>query len=119
MILSGAVWGWMTMGNRFDNAFLHFRNLSLSSGVAPTLPLASLLLVLYFGVWGYLRRLDYWEHRYVGMFSLELDPVIRQDFSKEIKGIDACLLGRVEYCVRHGACMFHPSLPPVDSARYD
>jgi len=96
MILSGALWGGMTMGNRFDNAFLHFRNLSLSSGVAPTLPLASLLLVLYFGVWGYLRRLDYWEHRYVGMFSLELDPVIRQDFSKEIKGIDACLLGRLE-----------------------
>ena len=96
MVLAGAVWGWTTMGNRFDNAFLHFRNLSLSSGVAPTLPLASLLLVLYFGVWGYLRRLDYWEHRYVDMFTLELDPVIRQDFSTEIKGIDLCLLGRLE-----------------------
>jgi len=96
MVVAGVLWGWMTLGNRFDNAFMHFRNLSLSSGVAPSLPLASLLMVLYFGIWAYLRRLDYWQHRYVDMFKLDLDPVIRQDFSDDVRGIDACLLGPLE-----------------------
>lgn len=96
MVGSGVLWIRMTMGSRFDNAFLHFRNLSLSSGVAPTLVLASLLLVLYFGIWAYLRRLSYWRHRYVEMFTLDLDPVIRQDFEPDFKAIDACLLGPLE-----------------------
>ncbi len=96
VILIGAVWGWMTLGNRYDSAFLHFRNLSLSSGVASTLPLVCLLLVLYFGIWGYLRRLDYWQHRYVDMFTLDLDPVIREDLSEHVRGIDYCLLGPLE-----------------------
>jgi len=96
MVVAGVLWGWMTLGNRFDNAFLHFRNLSLSSGVAATLPLASLLLVLYFGIWAYLRRLDYWQHRYVEMFQFDLDAVIRQDFSADVQAIDACLLGPLE-----------------------
>ncbi len=93
MVGAGAFWATMTIEARFDNAFLHFRDLSLSSGVAPTLPLASVLLVLYFGVWAYLRRLSYWEHRYVEMFNLKLDQVIRQDLDRDVKAIDACLLG--------------------------
>jgi hypothetical protein len=96
MIGAGGLWAWMTLGARFDNAFLHFRNLNLSSGVAPTLPIASVLMVLYFGIWAYLRRLSYWEHRYVEMFELKLDPVIRQDLSGDVKAIDACLLGPLE-----------------------
>jgi hypothetical protein len=96
MVAAGVLWCWMTMGNRFDNTFLHFRNLNLSSGVAPTLPLASLLLVMYFGIWAYLRRLAYWQHRYVDMFKLELDPVIRHDFGPDFRAIDACLLGPLE-----------------------
>ena len=96
LVAAGVLWGWKTFGNRFDNAFLHFRDLSLSSGVAATLPLTSLLLVLYFGVWGYLRRLDYWQHRYVEMFNLDLDPVIRQDLKDDVAGIDSCLLGPLE-----------------------
>lgn len=96
MVAAGVFWIWATMGNRFSNAFLHFRNLNLSSGVAPTLPLASLLLVLYFGIWAYLRRLSYWQHRYVDMFDLELDPVICQDFKPDFRAIDACLLGPLE-----------------------
>ncbi|HYM75778.1 MAG TPA: hypothetical protein VE377_07350 [Candidatus Dormibacteraeota bacterium] len=96
MVGAGGLWCWMTLGNRFENTFLHFRNLNLSSGVAPTLPLAALLLVLYFGIWAYLRRLDYWQHRYVEMFNLELDPVIRQDFGPDFRAIDACLLGPLE-----------------------
>lgn len=96
MLVAGVAWGWMTLGNRYDNAFLHFRNLSLSSGVAPTLPLVSLLLVLYFGIWAYLRRLDYWQHRYVEMFNLDLDPVIRENLSDDVRGIDSCLLDGLE-----------------------
>jgi hypothetical protein len=96
MVVAGAFWLWMTMGTRFDNTFLHFRNLNLSSGVAPTLPLATLLLVLYFGIWAYLRRLSYWRHRYVGMFELKLDPAISQDFKNDFRAIDACLLGPLE-----------------------
>jgi hypothetical protein len=96
MVGAGGVWVWMTMGNRFYNAFLHFRDLNLSSGVAPTLPLASLLLVLYFGIWAYMRRLSYWQHRYVDMFDLDLDPVIEQDFEPDFRAIDACLLGPLE-----------------------
>jgi hypothetical protein len=93
MIAAGGFWCWMTLGVRFDNVFLHFRNLSLSSGVAPALPLTSVLFVFYFGVWAYLRRLSYWKHRYVEMFQLKLDSVVREDFDKHVSGIDACLLG--------------------------
>ena len=96
MVGAGIFWLGMTVGTRFDNAFLHFRDLSLSSGVAPTLPLASVLLVLYFGIWAYLRRLSYWEHRYVDMFKLKLDQVIRQDLERDVKAIDTCLLGALE-----------------------
>jgi hypothetical protein len=54
------------------------------------------LLVLYFGIWGYLRRLSYWEHRYVEVFQLKIDPVIHQEFGDDIKAIDTCLLGPLE-----------------------
>jgi hypothetical protein len=96
MVGAGILWGGMTIQPRFDNAFLHFRDLSLSSGVSPTLPLASVLMVLYFGVWAYLRRLSYWEHRYVEMCKLQLDPVIQQDLSGDVRAIDTCLLGPLE-----------------------
>jgi hypothetical protein len=96
MVGAGAIWVEITVRARFDNAFLHFRDLSLSSGVAPTLPLASVLLVVYFGVWAFLRRLSYWEHRYTDMFDLKLDQVIQQDLSADVKAIDACLLGPLE-----------------------
>jgi hypothetical protein len=43
-----------------------------------------------------LRRLSYWEHRYVEMFQLKLDTVISQDFDKHVSAIDACLLGPLE-----------------------
>jgi hypothetical protein len=93
---AGVFWEMRTLPARFDNAFLHFRNLNLSSGVSPALPLASVLMVMYFGVWAYLRRLSYWEHRYVAMFDLKLDEVIRQDFRADVKAIDTCLLGPLE-----------------------
>jgi len=89
-------WSVNVFGPRFDSAFLHFRNLNLSSGVTPNLPLASVLLVLYFGIWTYLRRLSYWQHRYIDMFTLKLDPVIHRDLSTNVRAIESCLLGPLE-----------------------
>ncbi len=93
---AGLCWEAMTIRSGFDNAFLHFRDLNLSSGVAPNLPLASVLMVVYFGVWAYLRRLSYWDHRYVEMCSLKLDETIRQDLAGDVRAIDTCLLGPLE-----------------------
>jgi hypothetical protein len=86
-------WVVMTVGGTFVNAFLHFRNLNISSGVAPVLPLVSMLMIFYFGIWAYLRRLSYWDKRYAEMCNLKLDPVNRQDFAADVTAIDTCLLG--------------------------
>jgi len=93
---SGIAWLGVTMRYRFENAFLHFRDLNLTSGVALALPIASVLMVMYFGIWAYLRRLGYWEHRYVAMCNLKLDQVIRRDLCGDIGAIDKCLLGPLE-----------------------
>lgn len=89
-------WVAMTVEGTFVDAFLHFRDLNISSGVAPVLPLVSMLMVLYFGVWAYLRRLSYWDKRYVEMCNFKLDPVNRQDFAPDVRAIDTCLLGPLE-----------------------
>jgi hypothetical protein len=96
IIAAGVIWLAVTMQYRFENAFLHFRDLNLTSGVAVALPIASVLMVMYFGIWAYLRRLSYWEHRYVEMCDLKLDPVIRRDLSEDVTAIDKCLLGPLE-----------------------
>jgi hypothetical protein len=96
MITAGIIWLGITMRYRFENAFLHFRDLNLTSGVALALPIASVLMVMYFGIWAYLRRLVYWEHRYVEMCNLKLDPVIRRDLCLDVAAIDKCLLGPLE-----------------------
>ncbi len=93
---AGAIWLRVTMRYRFENAFLHFRDLNLTSGVAVALPIVSVLMVMYFGIWAYLRRLSYWEHRYVEMCDLKLDQVIRRDLSEDVRAIDKCLLGPLE-----------------------
>src|SRR5712691_10048129 len=96
MLGAGLFWIGVTIHTGFGNAFLHFRDLNLSSGVAPCLPIVSVLMVMYFGVWAYLRRLSYWEHRYVSMCDLKLDETIRQDLRGDVRAIDACLLGPLE-----------------------
>jgi len=96
MVSAGLIWLGVTMRYRFENAFLHFRDLNLTSGVAVALPIASVLLVMYFGIWAYLSRLAYWEHRYVEMCKLKLDSVIRQDLCVDVAAIDKCLLGPLE-----------------------
>ena len=96
IIVPGMFWLGTTMKSHFDNAFLHFRDLNLTSGVAVALPIASLLMVMYFGIWAYLRRLAYWEHRYVEMFDLKLDKVIRKNLNVDVTAIDKCLLGPLE-----------------------
>jgi hypothetical protein len=92
----GLFWVATTLHAGFDNAFLHFRDLNLSSGVAPNMPIVSLLMVVYFGVWAFLRRLSYWDLRYVGMCNLKLDETVSQDLGGDVKAIDTCLLGPLE-----------------------
>jgi hypothetical protein len=96
IVLAGMAWLLMTMPSHFENAFFHFRNLNLASGVAVALPIASVLLVIYCGLWAYLRRVAYWERQYVEMFDLSLDPVIRGDLSAEGAAIGKCLIGRFD-----------------------
>ena len=123
VVASGIAWLGVTMRDRFDNAFLHFRDLNLTSGVALALPIASVLMVMYFGIWAYLGRLAYWEHRYVEMCNLKLDPVIRRDLCVDITAIDKCLLGPLEngswmrgFALMLGALYSH--VPAVDDARH-
>jgi len=82
------------MRSHFENAFLHFRDLNLTSGVAIALPVASVLMVVYCGIWVYLRRLAYWELQYVEMFDLQLDAVIPGRLRAESAAIGKCLVGR-------------------------
>lgn len=96
VVLAGIVWLWITMRSHFENAFLHFRDLNLASGVAIALPIVSVLMIMYFGIWAYLRRLAYWSHRYVAMFDLKLDEVIRRNLTSDVAAIDQCLLGPLE-----------------------
>jgi hypothetical protein len=96
LVVAGISWVAMTVEGSFVNAFLHFRDLNISSGVAPVLPLVSMLMIFYFGIWAYLRRLSYWDGRYTEMCNLKLDPVNRQDFAPDVTAIDTCLLGPLE-----------------------
>ena len=96
LVVASIFWVAVTVGGSFANAFLHFRDLNISSGVAPVLPLVAMLTVLYFGVWAYLRRLSYWDGCYAEMCNLKLDAVNRQDFAPDVTAIDTCMLGPLE-----------------------
>ncbi len=62
-----ALWSSRVFSGKFDNAFLHFRDLQLLSGVAPALPVLLLLTIIYLGVWVYLKRL---AHHFFGNIRL-------------------------------------------------
>jgi hypothetical protein len=76
-----------------QNAFLHFRDLNLTSGVAPALPLAFLVLVFYVGIWAFLLRLAYWRYRYADIRNLPLDNYINSDFTASAAAIDRGMQG--------------------------
>ncbi len=83
-----ATWSWVVVEANFANAFFHFRNLNLASGVAPVVPVVFLLGIAYLGIWVYLRRLALWEYGTVHMPELTLDDTFPCEFMKNVKGID-------------------------------
>lgn len=91
---AGVWWSASVFRPTLQNAFLHFRDLNPSSGLAPALPIALLVVVVYMGIWAFLRRLAYWHYRYPGIRSLKLDRVIKSDISESAAAIDTCILGR-------------------------
>jgi hypothetical protein len=95
----GTGWAWYTFPANYRNAFMHVRDLNLAGGVAPSLPIALLLLIAYLGCWAYLRRLTYWDYRKPKLPAVALDDVLPSNFNNEggkMHGIDRCLLGLLE-----------------------
>jgi hypothetical protein len=87
-----AIWTWVVLEANFANAFFHFRDLNLASGVAPSVPIVFLLGICYLGIWVYLRRLALWEYGTVDMPELTLDDTFPCEFTKNVKGIDKWML---------------------------
>jgi hypothetical protein len=75
-----------------ENAFLHLRDLHLSSGIAPMLPLLFLLAVGYIGIWVYLRRISSWESGTVEMPSRGMDRIFRSDCNHQVRLISRSML---------------------------
>jgi hypothetical protein len=92
----GILWIHGAFQPTFRSAFLHFRDLILTSGVAPCLPMVLLLLTAYLGAWVYLRRLTYWDYRRPELPTLALDSVYPSDFTKTGRLIDKSILGFLE-----------------------
>jgi hypothetical protein len=91
----GIWWAWHVFPSNFTNAFLHYRDLIPVGGVAPCLPIALMLFVVYLGCWAYLRRLTYWDYRKPKLPAVALDDVLPSDFNSEggkMRGIDKCIL---------------------------
>jgi hypothetical protein len=82
-----------TSAPTFQNAFMHYRDLYLGSGVAPVLPALLLAVIAYLGVITYLRRVAYWEYGSVPTPSMNLDEVFSGDFTQPMQCIDRWLLG--------------------------
>jgi len=95
-LIIGYWWVSAAFSVNYTNAFLHLRDLTLVSGVAPVLPIAFMLMTMYLGTWAYLRRLTYWDYRRPCLPNEPLDSVLPSDFTPEIEGIDRCLLGTLE-----------------------
>jgi len=86
-------WLVATSKSTYENAFLHYRDLYLASGVAPALPGLLLVAIAYLGVLGYLRRVSYWEYGSVKTPALPLDDTFPSDFSASVRRVDAWMLG--------------------------
>ena len=120
---AGIWWSWSVLPETLQNAFLHYRDLNLTSGVAPALPLAFLILVFYLGIWAFLRRLAYWRYRYAAFRSLPLDDFVNCDFTPSTQAIDRCMQGRFKssswtfaFWAAFISCvvMYRPWLFPMD-----
>jgi len=91
LFLLGTVF-WCYWLPRNANIFFYWRNLCLTSGVAPTLPIVLLLTTIYLGIWVYLRRISWWECGSVKMPTERMDDVFPSDCNKEVDFIDQCML---------------------------
>jgi hypothetical protein len=92
----GVVWIHWASQPTFGNAFLHYRDLILTSGVAPGVPIVLLLVIAYLGAWVYLRRLTYWGYRRPPLPNVALDGLYLSEFTKIGRLIDKCILGFLE-----------------------
>jgi hypothetical protein len=88
----GWIWIRHAFDSSFENAFFHWRNLNLASGVAPVFPILFLLAVVYIGSWVYLRRLAFWEYGKVEMPSLPVDETFPSKFRKNTDAIDCWMI---------------------------
>ncbi len=82
------VWSATVFRPSYDNAFLHFRDLQLSSGVAPALPILLLLAITYLGIWVYLRRVTFHEYGRVPLLPIEDSTGSVHEFQSKVKKID-------------------------------
>jgi len=106
-------WFINTSSSTFENAFLHYRDLYLASGVAPALPGLMLVAIAYLGILAYLRRISCWEYGSVKTPALPLDDTFPTDFTPNVECIDAWMLGnpsRIEEVCRVVSFSFLGSL---------
>jgi hypothetical protein len=85
-------WLVATSNSTYENAFLHYRDLYLASGVAPALPGLMLVAIAYLGILAFLRRVAYWEYGSVNTPALPLDDTFRSDFTSNVRSIDGWVL---------------------------
>ena len=86
-------WLIATSNSTYENAFLHYRDLYLASGVAPALPGLLLVAIAYLGILAFLRRITYWEYGSVKTPALSLDDTFPSDFTANVDSIDGWMLG--------------------------
>jgi hypothetical protein len=93
--ISAGVWSWSIWNPNLKYAFMHYRDLHLASGIAPAIPLLTLILVVHLGIWVYLRRLSCWEYGYVKMPVLG-DEIFPSDCNPEVERISRAMLNLPE-----------------------
>src|SRR4029077_8020984 len=59
----------------------------------PSLPIVCLLMLIYLGLWGYLRRVTFWEYGTVELPRGPLDDTFSCDFTQNRMAIDRWMLG--------------------------
>jgi hypothetical protein len=74
------------------NRFFHWRNLNLTSGVAPVIPIVILLVTIYLGIWVYLRRISLWEYGSIQLPNDPMDDIFPSDCNPQVQSIDLCML---------------------------
>ena len=74
------------------NRFFHWRNLNLTSGVAPVIPIVILLMTIYLGIWVHLRRISWWEYGSIQLPDDPMDDIFPSDCTSQVQSIDLWML---------------------------